>query len=181
MQNHKGVSVASAIRCPRVTTCDGRLLTSVLAIFLSTTLSIGVARQTYSQNSLTTKLRLARTSPLDLEVGGDLANLRPDSTRYLSREDLLLLSQENFTVTDDANFTVPTQITGIRLEELTRQLAANPNSALTIAICKDQYRANYPRAYITAHHPVLVLKINGQPLSGWPKDAEARTSTWALT
>ena len=172
MQNHKGVSVASANRFPRVTTCDGRLLTSVLAIFLLTTLSIGVARQTYSQNSLTTKLRLARTSPLDLELGGDLANLPPHSTRYLSREDLLLLSQENFTVTDDANFTVPTQITGIRLEELTRQLAANPNSALTIAICKDQYRANYPRAYITAHHPVLVLKINGQPPSGWPKDSE---------
>jgi hypothetical protein len=156
MQNHKGVSVASAILFPRVATCDGRLLTSVLAIFLFTTLSIGVARQTYSQNSLTTKLRLARTSRLDLESGGDLANLPPHGTRYFTHGDLLLLLQENFTVTDDANFIVPTQITGISLEQLTHQLAANPKSALTIAICIDKYRANYPCDYIAAHHPVLV-------------------------
>jgi hypothetical protein len=174
MRNHKSVSVASADRFLRVTTCGGRLLGPLLAIFLFITISIGIANQTYSQNFLATKLRTARTSPLDLELGGDPANLPPHTTRYLTREDLLLLPQINFTVTNDANFAAPTQITGISLEELTRQLAANPNSALTIAICNDKYRAHYPLDYIAAHHPVLVLKINGQPPSGWPKDAEAQ-------
>jgi len=174
MQNHQSVRIVFAERFPRFATCSSPLLSPVVAIFLFTTISIGAAQQTYSQNSLTTKLRTTRTSLLDLELGGDLAKLPPHSTRYLSREDLLLLPQVNFTVTNDANFAAPTQITGVPLEELTRQLAENPNSALTIAICNDKYRANYPRDYIAAHHPVLVLKINGQPPSGWPKDAEGQ-------
>jgi mono/diheme cytochrome c family protein len=170
MQNRKSVSATPADRFPR--TCRG--LGPLVAILLFTMLSIGVANQTYSQNSLITKLRPLRTSPLDLEVGGDLANLPPHSIRYLTREDLLLLPQVNFTVTNDANFTAPNQLTGVSLEELTHQLAASPNSALAVAICSDKYRAHYSRAYIGAHHPVLVLKINGQPPSGWPRDAEGR-------
>jgi mono/diheme cytochrome c family protein len=172
MPNHKSVSVFAADRFLRVTTCGRRFLPPLAAILLFTALSIGVTSQTYSQDSLTAKLRAARTSALDLEIGGDLANLPPHSTRYLTRDDLLLLPQVSFTVTNDANFAAPAQITGISLEELTRQLATNPHSALTMAFCSDQYRAHYPRAYIAAHHPVLVLKINGQPPGGWPKDAE---------
>jgi mono/diheme cytochrome c family protein len=166
--------VAVAGRVPQVTRCGGRLLSPLVATVLFTMFSIGGASQTCSQDSLATKLRPARTSPLDLELGGDLANLPPHSTRYLTREDLLLLPQVNFTVTNDSNFTSPAQITGIALEELTRQLAANPDSALTMAICIDRYRAYYPRVYITAHHPVLVLTVNGQPPSGWPKDSGGR-------
>ena len=41
-----------------------------------------------------------------------------------------------------------------------------------MAICDDKYRANYPRAYLAAHHPVLVLTVNGQPPAGWPKDSQ---------
>jgi mono/diheme cytochrome c family protein len=172
MRNHKSVSVFAADRFPRVTTCSRRFLIPLAATLLITTLSTGVTNQTYSRDFLTAKLRPARTSPLDLELGGDLANLPPHSTRYLTRDDLLLLPQVSFTVTNDANFAAPAQITGVSLEELTRQLATNRHSALAMAICRDQYRANYPRAYIAAHHPVLVLKINGQAPSGWPKDAE---------
>jgi mono/diheme cytochrome c family protein len=43
---------------------------------------------------------------------------------------------------------------------------------MVVAICDDQYRAHYPRAYIAAHHPLLVLNINGKPPDGWPKDSE---------
>jgi mono/diheme cytochrome c family protein len=135
-----------------------------------------IASQAHAQTftALHAKLRATRTSPLDLELAGDLANLPPNSTRYITREELLALPQVNYTVTNDSNFSRPTQITGVSLEELARRLAAAPASDLTVIICDDQYRANYPRAYIAAHRPVLVLKINGQPPSGWPKDAEGQ-------
>jgi len=109
---------------------------------------------------------------MDLEVGGELAGLSPGTTRYLTRDDLLSLPQSTYTVTDDANFTGPTQVSGVSLEDLTRHLGAAPEVEMAVAICDDEYRANYPRAYINAHHPLLVLKINGQPPSNWPKDAE---------
>ena len=43
---------------------------------------------------------------------------------------------------------------------------------MVVAICDDKYRANYPREYLAAHHPVLVLTVNGQPPAGWPKDSQ---------
>ena len=119
-----------------------------------------------------TKLRAERQSPSDLEVGGDLAGLPPGATRYITREDLLALPQVTYTVTDDSNFTGPARISGVQLEELTRFLGAAPHSDMIVAICDDKYRANYPRDYAAAHHPLLVLTINGQPPSGWPKDSE---------
>ena len=118
------------------------------------------------------KLHTTRSSPSDLELGGELAGLPTGSTRYISRDQLLALPQVSYKVADDANLKEPTQISGVSLEELTRHLAAEPASAMVVAICDDQYRANYPRAYVAAHRPVLVLTINGQPPSGWPKDAE---------
>jgi mono/diheme cytochrome c family protein len=117
-------------------------------------------------------LRTTRASPLDLELGGELAGLPPGTTRFILREDLLALPQLTYTVTDDANFTGPTQISGVSLEELTRHLGSTPQSDMAVAICDDQYRATYPGAYVAAHHPLLVLNINGKPPSGWPKDSE---------
>ncbi|MGA3102879.1 MAG: c-type cytochrome [Terriglobales bacterium] len=117
-------------------------------------------------------LHPSRSSTSDLELGGELAGLPPGSNRYISRDQLLAFPQVSYTVTDDANFKAPVQISGVSLEELILHLAAAPASAIVVAICDDQYRANYPRAYVAAHRPVLVLTINGQPPSGWPKDAE---------
>ncbi len=147
--------------------------TVALIVFLIASLSLFVVQSSRAQ-SPAAKLHANRTSPLDLELGGDLANLPPNSTRYITREDLLALPQVNFTVVHDANFTGPTPVSGISLEELVRRFAAAPDSALTLAICEDKYLATYPHAYIAAHHPVLVLKINGQPPSGWPRDSEGR-------
>jgi mono/diheme cytochrome c family protein len=107
----------------------------------------------------------------DLEVGGDLAGLPPESTRYITRDELLAMPQVSFTVTDDSNFTGPTRIDGIRLEDLARLAGTVSGADLVVAICDDGYRAIYPHSYTTAHHPVLVLKVNGQPPMGWPKDA----------
>jgi mono/diheme cytochrome c family protein len=112
----------------------------------------------------------------DLEVSGALAGLPPDSTRYLTRDDLLGLPLVNFTVKDDRNFTGPTKIRGVKLEELARRLAASSAADMVVAICDDGYRATYPHDYLVAHHPVLVLEVNNEPPSGWPKAAEDHSS-----
>ena len=119
-------------------------------------------------------LHVERASPSDLELSGDLAGLPQGTTRYMTREDLLRLPQVTYTVTDDSNFTGPTQVSGVLLDELIRKLSAAPESNMLVAICDDQYRANYPHAYVTQHHPLLVLRINGQDPAGWPKDHETR-------
>lgn len=117
-------------------------------------------------------LRADRSSPSDLELGGELAGVPPDATRYITREDLLALPQVSYRVTDDANFTGPTQISGVLLEELTGRLSAAPSADIAIAISSDGYHANYPKAYVAEHHPLLVLQINGELPSAWPKDSE---------
>ncbi|MGA3293165.1 MAG: c-type cytochrome [Candidatus Acidiferrales bacterium] len=119
-----------------------------------------------------TILHAARVSASDLEVGGELAGLPAGSTRYITREDLLVLPQVSYRVTGDVNFGGPTQVSGVTLEELANRLGAVPNADLVVAVCDDAYRANYPRAYIAAHRPLLVLEIDGKPPSGWPKSAD---------
>src|SRR5277367_1924275 len=122
-------------------------------------------------------LRTARSSPLDLEVGGALAGVEKGGTRYISREDLLALPQVTLTVSGDENFVAPVEVRGVTLEELAKQLSESPQSDLVVAICDDLYRANYSRAYLAAHYPVLVLEINGNPPEGWPKYAEDNRSS----
>jgi mono/diheme cytochrome c family protein len=158
-----------------------KLGTSLLAAF-GFLVTAGMARYLTSEAHARTQsaapaaviatLHEQRVSASDLEVGGEVAGLPPGTTRYITRDDLLALPQVSHTVTDDTNFAGPTRVGGVLLEELNRHLGAAPESDLLIAICDDLYRANYPRAYVLAHHPLLVLEVNGQPPSGWPKDAE---------
>jgi mono/diheme cytochrome c family protein len=130
-------------------------------------------------------LAIAQSSPAwhdkrqlasELEVSGELAGLPPESTRFISRDELLAMPQVNLTVTGDPNFSRPTKIRGVKLEELVLRLAASPASAMVVAICDDGYRASYPHDYLAAHHPVLVLQVNDEPPSGWPKAAEDHSS-----
>jgi mono/diheme cytochrome c family protein len=144
---------------------------SSIALCAITALSL-FASATWSLPGLHEK----RQDSSDLEVSGALANLPAESTRYISRDELLAMLQVSFTVTADSNFAGPTKVSGVPLEELVRRLASSSASDMVVAICDDGYRANYPRAYLTAHHPLLVLEVNGQPPSGWPKFAEDRTS-----
>lgn len=113
-------------------------------------------------------LHARRLSPGDLEVGGILAGQPPGSTRYIRYDDLLQLPQESYTVSDDLNFTGQTKIGGVALESLARLLGNAPNDSIVVAICYDKYRTNYPRDYVAAHHPLLVLRINGQLRNRWP-------------
>jgi len=121
-------------------------------------------------------LHTTRSSPSDLELGGEIKGLPAGSMRYITRDELLALPQATYTVTGDANFTGPTEISGVLLEELSRRLAAAPESDLIVAICVDQYRGNYSRAYVAAHNPLLVLKINGKSPAGWPRPPEGHGS-----
>jgi mono/diheme cytochrome c family protein len=120
-------------------------------------------------------LHVERLSPGDLEVGGELASLPPGSSRYIRYEDLLRLPQENYTVSDDSNLPAMSDVGGVALETLARVLAKSSPDSLIVAICDDRYRANYPREYVAAHHPLLVLRINGKTRGEWPSGHEGGT------
>jgi len=122
-----------------------------------------------------------RSSPLDLELGGDLKGLSPGATRFVTRQDLLALPQVSFTATNDEKFTGPTRVSGVLLEELVRALGGTPTSEMLVAICSDGYRANFTSSYTAAHHPLLVLEIEGKAPPDWPKDAEHGTNLGPYT
>jgi len=114
-------------------------------------------------------LHTNRQAETDLEVGGDLTGLPPGSTRFVAYKDLLTLPQVTYTVSDDTNFKAGTRISGIPLPELDRLLGGASDAKLVVAICYDGYRTNYPAAYLAAHHPLLVLRIDGKTQDKWPK------------
>lgn len=113
-----------------------------------------------------------RSAPDDLEITGELDGFFGHAKKYISYENLLSLPQETITVTNDANFPGPTQLTGIPLEYLLNNFGRVPKSEMLAAICSDEYRSHYFREYLTAHHPILVLKINGRLHKDWPKSAD---------
>lgn len=135
----------------------GFLVGLLLAMFLP-----AVAPTSHSSIPLYAK----RSSPGDLEIGGELAGLPPGATRYLRYDDLLKLPQETVTITDD-NFPRPTKITGVSLAKLAALLGKHAD--MIVAICYDSYRSNYSPEYLAAHDPILVLRVNGQTRDRWPK------------
>jgi mono/diheme cytochrome c family protein len=113
-------------------------------------------------------LHAERFSADDLEVGGELAGVSARATRFIRYDDLLRLRQETYTVTDDSNLPVGTQISGVSLDSLAHLLGGASTDSLIVAICDDQYRASYPHDYLAEHHPLLVLRINGKLHDQWP-------------
>lgn len=130
---------------------------------------------------LIAKSHARRRSPEDLEIGGDLAGLSYGTMRYLSRDDLLALPQVTYTVSDDPNFTGPTEVSGVALKDLRRALARAPDADLVIAISKDLYRAHHPKAYLAVHHPFLSLKVNGQSPEGGSRLRKVTGRGWVRT
>jgi mono/diheme cytochrome c family protein len=125
-----------------------------------------------AQNTSRIPLHRTRTSPSDLEIGGDLAGVAHGQTRFIRYTDLLSLPEQSFTARGDSNFSGPVHIGGIPLERLPALLGAASGAKMVTAICDDLYKANYPAAYLQNHHPVLVLRINGQPPARWPKSLD---------
>jgi mono/diheme cytochrome c family protein len=118
--------------------------------------------------ALPVKLRAQRSTPSDLELNGDLAGVPPGESRYLTREDLLAISRPMTISPDDGNFKTPSEVKAVALDDLAHALGV-PSSDMVIAICKDKYRGHYPGAYLSAHHPVLVMELDGKPLPGSPE------------
>jgi hypothetical protein len=138
------------------------LATLTIALSISTLFAAQAAASSSSPLSST------RTSQGDLEIGGELANLPKSTVRYIRYEDLLKLPQETYTISDDANFKGKTEISGVPLTALAKLFGQASHSDMIVAICYDKYRSNYPSEYLAAHHPLLVLKINGKLRDKWP-------------
>jgi len=119
-----------------------------------------LSAQTAPPSSL---LHPTRQAPTDLEVGGAISG----AGQFISYHDLLQLPQVSFTTPSDANFPVPARVSGVALDQVRRLLGAD--SDMVLAICKDGYRSPYPASYLAAHHPVLVLTVNGKSQESWPK------------
>jgi mono/diheme cytochrome c family protein len=163
----------------RALACAMQRFSSGLFCCLSFSILAGAARisvQSESWIAANTDVHIGprseRTSPLDLEIGGDIAGIATGTSAYLAREDLLLLPQVTYTVDDDPNFKGSTKISGVMLKELQAHFSAAPRTDLIIALCSDKYHANYPQAYLAAHEPILVLKIDDEDPAAWPKDPE---------
>jgi len=116
-------------------------------------------------------LQTERHAPRDLELGGSLQGVPEGQTRFVSYNSLLSLPQETYTVTDDTNFGKTVQISGVSLTKLPGWLGAQNGATMVIAICDDKYAAHYPASYVNAHHPLLVLKVNGMEPDQWPLSA----------
>jgi mono/diheme cytochrome c family protein len=60
----------------------------------------------------------------------------------------------------------------LSLEKLPALLGAQPGAEMITALCDDRYAAHYPAAYLHAHHPLLVLRIDGHDPSQWPLSSD---------
>lgn len=136
-----------------------------MRLFLAVLLALMLPAAAPTAHS-TIHLYAERSSPGDLEIGGELAGLPHGTTRYLRYDDLLKLPQQTYTIHDD-NFHTPALVSGVPLEDLARMLGEHAN--MIVAICYDSYRSNYSPEYVEAHHPFLVLRINGKTREGWPR------------
>ena len=123
-------------------------------------------------NAQVVALHRNRLHATDLEIGGDLTGIPHGETRFVAYADLLKLPQESATVSDDSNFVGSVRISGVAVAKLPTLLHAANSAHMVIAICDDLYNAHYPAAYLAAHHPILVLRVNGKDPAHWPKGAD---------
>jgi hypothetical protein len=118
------------------------------------------------------ELRTKSQSSQDLKLSGDLPGLPADSVRFVSFDQLSHLPQVSAKVTDDPNFSGPAEISGVPLDELMSVLGISEKNTIVSAICDDDYEAHYTLEYRQAHHPILVLRINGKPPAQYARTAD---------
>jgi hypothetical protein len=112
-------------------------------------------------------------SSQDLRLSGNLPGLPADSVRYVTLDQLSHLPQVTARVSDDPNFSGPTEISGVPLDALMSALGIEESGTLVAALCEDDYEAHYTEEYRKAHHPILVLRINGKPPAQYPRTADS--------
>src|ERR1700678_2182889 len=113
-------------------------------------------------------LNSTRQSRSDLEITGMVHGLAANSRGYVRYTDLAKLPQIEAVVDDDPDSPgVTMHVTGVYLDVLAKAVGALPSSDLIDALCTDRYRSHYPADYIAAHHPILVLKIDGMLPAAW--------------
>jgi mono/diheme cytochrome c family protein len=133
-------------------------------------LGAAIAQEKPGQEKL--PMHIKRMAADDLKLSGELPGLPANAVRFVSYSDLLTLPQVAFTVTDDPNFSRKGEISGIYLDELLRVLNISGNNTLIAAICDDKYEGHYPVEYRAAHHPILVLRLNGKRLGQSKRTAD---------
>jgi hypothetical protein len=118
------------------------------------------------------ELKTKKDLPQDLKLSGDLPGLPPGSVRFITREQLSHLPQVSFHVTDDFNFHGPMDVTGVYLKDLLSALGVPDKDTLVAAVCDDEYEAHYTAEYRREHRPILVLLLNGKPLTRTSRTAD---------
>jgi cytochrome c2 len=114
-------------------------------------------------SALASKLHARRSAPSDLEISGQVPGVPVNQSRFLTRDDLIALSQPMSISPEDGNFKNAARVRAIPLEKLATALGVAANEMI-VADCRDKYQAHYPRAYLAEHHPVLVSELDGAPL-----------------
>jgi hypothetical protein len=113
-----------------------------------------------------------RRSPQDLEISGDMPGVAAGQKRFVHYADLSSLQQVMFTAKDDENFEHPVKLSGVPLDAVMAALGINGAKAMVAATAGDGYEAHYTAEYRAQHHPILVLRIDGQEPAHWPKGPE---------
>jgi mono/diheme cytochrome c family protein len=136
-------------------------------------LILGAASAVWAAPQQKLPLSPVRHSESDLEVTGLLGGLPAGSDRFAAYKDLASLPSVTVTVASDENFAmagaVGVKATGVPLRALARALDAAGVSDMISARCSDGYEAHYPAAYIAAHQPLFVLKLDGLSFAEWGK------------
>jgi hypothetical protein len=109
-----------------------------------------------------------RSSVQDLKLSGDIPGQTAASDGFVTYDELSRLPQVTFTVTDDSNFPGKEKLTGVYLDELLKALGYSNTRQIIAAAGSDDYEAHYTEEYRAAHHPLLVLRINGREPDAWP-------------
>jgi mono/diheme cytochrome c family protein len=109
-----------------------------------------------------------RQAASDLEISGMAQGPTANASGYFSYADLARLPQTEATVDDDPDYPgVTVHVSGVYLATLAAAIEGSSAFDLIDTLCGDGYRSHFPQDYIAAHHPILVLKIDGMAPSEW--------------
>jgi mono/diheme cytochrome c family protein len=116
----------------------------------------------------------ARASKTDLEVSWSAVGGGAGAVRgFVAYKDLLALPQVSATVSGDENFTAmhtpSAQVTGVTLDVLAKTLKVPAELDLMMARASDGYVGPYTAEYVAAHHPILVLTVDGMTTAEWAR------------